>query len=112
MVNNMDTEILNQIGGRKDRIGHCIVKCNDNIVPACEEPTQPGDFSERSCTFHGSRIIINSHIKNVVHIIHSHVGCAYYSWDYRPSTYSYCFTTDIKEEDVIFGGEKNYTMQY
>ena len=102
----MDTEILNQIGGRKDRIGHCIVKCNDNIVPACEEPTQPGDFSERSCTFHGSRIIINSHIKNVVHIIHSHVGCAYYSWDYRPSTYSYCFTTDMKEENVIFGGEK------
>ncbi len=105
-VDSMDTELLYQIGGRKDRIGHCVIKGNDNIIPICEKPTHPGDFSERSCTFHGARIIINSHIKNVVHIIHSHVGCAYYSWDYRPSTYSYCFTTDMKEEDVIFGGEK------
>ena len=106
VVSNINANPTNKnVKGRIDRISHCITNDN-NTLPACAEFTQPGDFSERSCTFHGSKIIINSHIKNVIHLIHSPASCAYYSWDYRPNTYSYCFTTDLKEEDVVFGGEK------
>ncbi len=101
----MTTKNENLKENRLDRIEHCITN-DKNKLPACEEFTQPGDFSERSCTFHGTRIIINSHIENIVHLVHSTSSCAYYSWDYRPETYSYCFTTDLTHEDIVFGGEK------
>ena len=63
VVSNINANPTNKnVKGRIDRISHCITNDN-NTLPACAEFTQPGDFSERSCTFHGSKIIINSHIK-------------------------------------------------
>jgi len=85
---------------------HCIAKGEDDVIPACDRATQPGDFTERACSFLGCRIVICGQIKNVIHLVHSPIGCAYYSWDYRPDSYGYCFTTDMQEMDVIFGGEK------
>ena len=73
---------------------------------AVELETKPGAFTERGCSFLGCRVVICGQIKNVVHIVHSPVGCAYYSWDYRADSKGYCFTTDLNEMDIIFGGEK------
>jgi len=73
---------------------------------AVELETEPGAFTERGCSFLGCRVVICGQIKNVVHIVHSPVGCAYYSWDYRADSKGYCFTTDLNEMDIIFGGEK------
>ncbi len=68
--------------------------------------TRPGDYTERGCSFLGCRIVVCGQVKNVVHLVHSPIGCAYYSWDYRVDSRGYCFTTDLDEFDVIFGGEK------
>ena len=68
--------------------------------------TKPGDFTERGCSFLGCRVVICGQIKNVIHIVHSPIGCAYYSWDYRADSKGFCFTTDLDEMDIIFGGEK------
>ncbi len=68
--------------------------------------TRPGDYTERGCTFLGCRVVVCGQVKNVVHLVHSPIGCAYYSWDYRMDSKGYCFTTDLDEFDVIFGGEK------
>ena len=63
-------------------------------------------FTERACAFLGCRVVICGQIKNVVHLVHSPVGCAYYSWDYRDDSKGYCFTTDLQEIDIVMGGEK------
>ena len=89
-----------------ERSQHCIAKGGDDVIPECDRVTQPGNFTERACSFLGCRVVICNQIKNVIHLVHSPIGCAYYSWDYRPDSYGYCFTTDIQERDVIFGGEK------
>ncbi len=68
--------------------------------------TKPGDLTERGCAFLGCRVVICGQIENVIHLVHSPVGCAYYSWDYRVDSKGFCFTTDLNELDVIFGGEK------
>jgi len=63
-------------------------------------------FTERACAFLGCRVVICGQIKNVVHLVHSPVGCAYYSWDYRDDSKGYCFTTDLQEIDIVMGAEK------
>jgi nitrogenase molybdenum-iron protein alpha chain len=52
----------------------------------------------------------------MVHIVHGPIGCAFYSWSTRRNLFRprddgdnylpYCFSTDMQDEDVIFGGEK------
>jgi nitrogenase molybdenum-iron protein alpha chain len=83
-----------------------VVKGKDNRIPVCYTETKPGDFTERGCSFLGCRVVICGQIKNVIHIVHSPIGCAYYSWDYRADSKGYCFTTDLQEMDIVFGGEK------
>ncbi len=76
------------------------------ILKAKTTETRPGDYTERGCSFLGCRVVVCGQVKNVVHLVHSPIGCAYYSWDYRVDSKGYCFTTDLDEFDVIFGGEK------
>ncbi|MGB4659086.1 MAG: nitrogenase iron-molybdenum cofactor biosynthesis protein NifE, partial [Mobilitalea sp.] len=46
------------------------------------------------------------------HIVHGPIGCASYTWDIRGSLssgddiYRNSFSTDLRENDIIFGGEK------
>ncbi len=68
--------------------------------------TRAGDFTERGCSFLGCRVVVCGQINNVVHLVHSPIGCAYYSWDYRMDARGYCFTTDMDEMDIVFGGEE------
>lgn len=71
---------------------------------------EPGEGSERSCAFDGSRVVLMP-ITDAVHLIHGPIACAGNSWDNRGARssgsqlYRQGYTTDIDENNVIFGGE-------
>jgi nitrogenase molybdenum-cofactor synthesis protein NifE len=50
-------------------------------------------------------------IADALHLIHGPIGCAAYTWDIRgalssgPEIHRLSFSTDLREKDVIFGGE-------
>jgi nitrogenase molybdenum-cofactor synthesis protein NifE len=78
---------------------------------ACEKYSQAGAVSQRACVFCGSRVVLYP-IADALHLIHGPVGCAAYTWDIRgalssgPQLHRLSFTTDLREQDVIHGGEK------
>lgn len=77
----------------------------------CEANSLSGAVSQRACVYCGARVVLNP-ITDAYHIVHGPIGCAGYTWDIRGSLssgseiYRNSFSTDLKEEDVIFGGEK------
>lgn len=68
----------------------------------CLQPTLPGVISSRACVLYGARWVL-APVKNVIHLVHGPVDCAYYSGTVRRRCYE-VFSTDMREEDVIFGG--------
>ena len=55
--------------------------------------------------------------RDIVNLVHGPIGCSFYAWltrrnQTRPPTpedenyMTYCFSTDMQEEEIIFGGEK------
>ncbi len=80
----------------------------------CQKHSFAGAVSQRACVFCGSRVVLYP-ITDALHLIHGPVGCAAYTWDIRgalssgPELHRMCFTTDLRENDVIYGGaEKLY----
>ncbi|GBG55208.1 nitrogenase molybdenum-cofactor biosynthesis protein NifE [Sporomusaceae bacterium FL31] len=79
------------------------IKCDTDSVAGC--------VSQRACVFCGARVVLNP-ITDAIHLVHGPIGCASYTWDIRGSLssgaelYRNSFSTDLKEQDVIFGGEK------
>ena len=77
----------------------------------CEKQSVAGSVSQRACVFCGSRVVLYP-IVDALHIVHGPVGCASYTWDIRgalssgPELHRLSFSTDLKEMDVIQGGEK------
>ena len=81
----------------------------------CNRPSLAGSVSQRACVFCGSRVVLYP-IADALHLIHGPIGCAAYTWDIRgalssgPEIHRLSFSTDLREKDVIFGGEpKLYT---
>ncbi|MCL5058197.1 MAG: nitrogenase iron-molybdenum cofactor biosynthesis protein NifE [Actinobacteria bacterium] len=77
----------------------------------CDADSLAGCVSQRACVYCGARVVLNP-ITDAVHLVHGPIGCASYTWDIRgslssgPELYRFSFSTDLKEEDIIFGGEK------
>lgn len=77
----------------------------------CDSDSLSGAVSQRACVYCGARVVLNP-ITDAFHIVHGPIGCASYTWDIRGSLssdseiYRNSFSTDLKEQDVIFGGEK------
>jgi nitrogenase molybdenum-cofactor synthesis protein NifE len=77
----------------------------------CEKASLAGSVSQRACVFCGSRVVLYP-IADALHLVHGPVGCAVYTWDIRgalssgPELHRLSFTTDLREEEVIYGGEK------
>ncbi|WP_346354109.1 nitrogenase iron-molybdenum cofactor biosynthesis protein NifE [Azotosporobacter soli] len=77
----------------------------------CDADSIAGCVSQRACVYCGARVVLNP-ITDAIHLVHGPVGCASYTWDIRGSLssesemYRNSFSTDLKEQDVIFGGEK------
>lgn len=77
----------------------------------CEKQSVAGSVSQRACVFCGSRVVLYP-IVDALHIVHGPIGCASYTWDIRgalssgPELHRLSFSTDLKELDVVHGGEK------
>ncbi|KJF41778.1 MULTISPECIES: nitrogenase iron-molybdenum cofactor biosynthesis protein NifE [Draconibacterium] len=95
----------------KDRESQILTKGNDAAEISCDKKSLAGSVSQRACVFCGSRVVLYP-IADALHVIHGPVGCASYTWDIRgslssgPQLHRLSFTTDLKERDVVFGGEK------
>ena len=81
------------------------------IIPlACDNNSLAGAISQRACVYSGARVVLNP-ITDAIHLVHGPIGCAGYTWDIRGAkssgveTNRSSFSTDMKELDVIFGGE-------
>lgn len=95
----------------KERQQQILTKGAEKAEIACGKKSLAGSVSQRACVFCGSRVVLYP-IADALHIIHGPVGCASYTWDIRgslssgPQLHRLSFTTDLKERDVVFGGEK------
>jgi nitrogenase molybdenum-cofactor synthesis protein NifE len=83
----------------------------DSAPVACEKQSLAGTVSQRACVFCGSRVVLYP-VTDALHLIHGPIGCAAYTWDIRGALSSgeqlhrNSFCTDLKETDVIYGGEQ------
>ena len=90
----------------------------EKIIPACNINTVPGDMTERGCAFAGARGVVGGPVKDVIHMVHGPVGCAFYTWGTRRNLSDnelhrrYCWTTDLQESDIVYGGEKTLEKAY
>ncbi|MDA8126724.1 MAG: nitrogenase iron-molybdenum cofactor biosynthesis protein NifE [Deltaproteobacteria bacterium] len=81
------------------------------IDMACGKASLAGAVSQRACVFCGSRVVLYP-IADAIHLVHGPIGCAAYTWDIRgalssgPELHRLCFSTDLREKEVIYGGEK------
>ena len=88
-----------------------IYRKGDPFNIACEKHSLAGSVSQRACVFCGSRVVLYP-IADALHLVHGPIGCAVYTWDIRgalssgPQLHRMSFSTDLKETDVIYGGEK------
>ncbi|MBI5897552.1 MAG: nitrogenase iron-molybdenum cofactor biosynthesis protein NifE [Desulfobacterales bacterium] len=77
----------------------------------CDQQSLAGSVSQRACVFCGSRVVLYP-IADALHLVHGPIGCAAYTWDIRgalssgPQLHRMSFSTDLRETEVIFGGEK------
>ncbi len=76
----------------------------------CAKQLQPG-AAAGGCAFDGAKIALQP-ITDVAHLVHGPIACEGNSWDNRGAKssaselYRTGFTTDIRETDVVYGGEK------
>ncbi|HOJ98510.1 MAG TPA: nitrogenase molybdenum-iron protein alpha chain [Termitinemataceae bacterium] len=91
----------------------------DGTVPeiVANERTAPGIITQRGCTYAGCKGVVIGPTRNILQITHGPIGCSFYSWLTRrnqtrpkspdePNFLPYCFTTNMEEKDIVFGGEK------
>ncbi len=93
---------------------------NDPVAPpeiAANSRTIPGILTQRGCTYAGCRGVVIGPIHDILHITHGPIGCGFYSWLSRRNLVKprnpgdtnylqYCMSTDMQEDQIIFGGEK------
>jgi nitrogenase molybdenum-iron protein alpha chain len=84
---------------------------------AANTRTTPGIITQRGCTYAGCKGVILGPTRDIVNITHGPIGCGFYSWLTRRNQtrangptdenyMTYCFSTDMQEENIVFGGEK------
>jgi nitrogenase molybdenum-iron protein alpha chain len=79
--------------------------------------TTPGVITQRGCSYAGCKGVVLGPTRDIVNITHGPIGCGFYSWltrrnQTKPPTdkdenfMMYCFSTDMQDSEIIFGGEK------
>lgn len=79
--------------------------------------TVPGIITQRGCCYAGCKGVIMGPTRDVINLTHGPIGCGFYSWltrrnqtrppsDDAENYIPYCFSTDMQDEDIVFGGEK------
>ncbi|MCL6477891.1 MAG: nitrogenase molybdenum-iron protein alpha chain [Peptococcaceae bacterium] len=113
-------EILNKYPAKvkRNRKNHILIKDSSLDRQQIEANTRtiPGIITNRGCAFAGCKGVVLGPLKDMVHIVHGPIGCAYYSWltrrnkavsaDPKKNFLAYCVSTDMQESDIVFGGEK------
>jgi nitrogenase molybdenum-cofactor synthesis protein NifE len=93
-----------------ERQGSIVTKGKSKSHISCTSDSLAGAVSQRACVYCGARVVLNP-VTDAVHLVHGPIGCATYTWDIRgsltsgPEMYRNSFSTDLKERDIIFGGE-------
>jgi nitrogenase molybdenum-iron protein alpha chain len=88
-------------------------------VPAIKANVRaiPGIITQRGCTYAGCKGVVIGPSRDILSITHGPIGCGFYSWltrrnQTRPPSQNddnfitYCLSTDMQEEQIVFGGEK------
>jgi len=91
----------------------------DGQVPAIQANTRtiPGILTMRGCAYAGCKGVVLGPTRDILQITHGPIGCGFYSWLTRrnqtrpkaPDAHNfmpYAMSTDMQEEEIIFGGEK------
>jgi len=90
---------------------------NETPAISANVRTIPGIITMRGCTYAGCKGVILGPTRDIVNITHGPIGCGFYSWLTRRNQTDasaegaenfmpYCFSTDMQDQDIIFGGEK------
>ncbi|MDP3427094.1 MAG: nitrogenase molybdenum-iron protein alpha chain [Humidesulfovibrio sp.] len=93
-----------------EALGHTTPEITANVR------TIPGIITMRGCTYAGCKGVIMGPTRDIVNLVHGPIGCSFYAWLTRRNQtdageagenyMTYCFSTDMQDSDVIFGGEK------
>jgi nitrogenase molybdenum-cofactor synthesis protein NifE len=95
----------------KARTSQIFEKGIDTFEMKCDRASTAGSVSQRACTFCGARVVLYP-IVDALHLVHGAIGCAAYTWDIRgslssgPQLHRSSFCTDLREKEVIYGGEE------
>lgn len=106
-MNRSNSQKFTTIKGRCEFI---VYKSDQDKKIKCDQDSLAGVVSQRACVYCGARVVLNP-ITDAYHLIHGPIGCASYTWDIRGSlssgaeTYRQSFSTDLRERDIVFGGE-------
>ncbi len=79
--------------------------------------TVPGIITQRGCSYAGCKGVIMGPTRDIINLTHGPIGCGFYSWltrrnqtkpysDTDENYMTYCFSTDMQDQDIVFGGEK------
>ncbi|MDR1933107.1 MAG: nitrogenase molybdenum-iron protein alpha chain [Spirochaetales bacterium] len=92
---------------------------NQEEVPVIQANTRtiPGIITMRGCAYAGCKGVVLGPTRDILQITHGPVGCGFYSWltrrnQTKPESLSdtnfmtYAMSTDLQEDEIIFGGEK------
>jgi len=101
---------------QRKRSKQIIVNDPENIQEiGANTRTVPGIITQRGCTYAGCRGVVMGPVYDLLQITHGPVGCGFYAWMSRRNLarpkdgvnfMQYCMTTDMQEEQIVFGGEK------
>ncbi|MDR2359931.1 MAG: nitrogenase molybdenum-iron protein alpha chain [Oscillospiraceae bacterium] len=82
---------------------------------AANSRSVPGIMTNRGCCYAGCKGVVLGPLKDALVLTHGPIGCGFYSWGTRRNKakaedgrnfIQYCFSTDLQEPDIVFGGEK------
>jgi len=92
---------------------------NDEETPEILANTRtiPGIITMRGCAYAGCKGVVLGPTRDILQITHGPIGCGFYSWLTRrnqtrpytendPNYMTYALSTDLQEDEIIFGGEK------
>ena len=104
-LSNKIQDVFNEPGCGKNQ-----GKSEKERKKGCTKQLQPGGAAG-GCAFDGAKIALQP-ITDVAHLVHGPIACEGHSWDNRNAKssgsklYRTGFTTDMNENDIVFGGEK------
>ncbi len=91
----------------------------DGSVPEIKSNVRssPGIITQRGCTYAGCKGVIFGPTRDILNLVHGPIGCSFYAWltrrnqtrtpaDSDENFMNYCLSTDMQEENIVFGGEK------